>query len=247
MENFGLKEPKTSEKLGEMNHASITNIIQTWYESCVEDFKYIHRIFIRVSDNIFEFHDAFVALIRSSNVSMAIDFLAHYGYDINMLHLNPDSQLARKSSDPSEYEDPFSDYDEEILDKICVYLKSSTTQPQFMVRIVLTNWARGYYDTLSDTNLINSLYESLDEKFRSSLISHAIYENNIKYIEYASNYGFVELDFEAVKLILRINQQTKYMDIILDKTDFIEKITNLPTDSDLNDIFVVKIINKIKK
>lgn len=221
----------------------IPTIIRTWYSCHIEDFNYIHKLLIGDSANIFEWLNAFVALVRLSSVTIAIDFLAHYGYDIAILHLN--SEISSCLMTPMDYDDVFGDWDEEILDEICDYFRTSQTRPQLLIQVILTHWVCEYY-TIVDMQMINELYESLDKESRSSLIRSAIYAVNITHIEYASKYGLIELDPTTLELILNRLTQIKSMDIILDKTDFLEKIMNLSTSSELYNNSVVKIINRIK-
>lgn len=176
-------------------------------------------------------------------MTIAIDFLAHYGYDINTLHLN--SEISSCLMTPIDYDDVYGDWDEEILDEICDYFRASLVRPQMLTQIVLTHWVREYY-TIVDMQIINELYESLDKESRSSLIRSAIYALNITHFEFASKYGLIELDTKTLHMILNRISQIKSMDIILDKTDFLEKIMNLSTDSELCNNSVVKIINRIK-
>lgn len=237
-----MKVLSIAKQTGGFHSDKIAPIITTWHDHHIDNFEYIRAILIDDGNNIFHWLGAFEMIARLS-VHTAIEFLSRHGYDINIMHLNP--EIKSILEDPMDYDDQFGEWDNDLLDDICGYLKTSITRPLLLVQIVLMEWARNYYD-IEDIQLMNELYEGVDKQTKLLLLSHAIYKQNGSHIQYASKYGLIELDTTTLQMILNRIPQINYMDVILDKTDFLEKIINLSTNSELCDNPIVKIINRIK-
>ena len=104
-------------------------------------------------------------------------------------------------------------------------------------------WALNYYG--DNTDLLEELYVNTDPEFRSTLFVCAMFATSTNRLQFMGRFGEIKLSDTMIEQILTwCNCDT--IDIIMDHTNFLEKITNAPSDSTLNKLTLIKIVHRLK-
>ena len=217
-------------------------VMEAWSEYQYHNFAYIKTFCLRGDQSIvLEVINGFMLIVAFCNVDLAIDFVSYCGYDIYTIHL--DSSIKYCLDDPRDYDDVFDDLDKDILDKLCDWCKKSSNRPIFFIKNLLMQWALNYYG--DNTDLLEELYVNTDPEFRYTLFVCGMYVGSTNRLQFMGRFGEIKLSDTMIEQILTwCNCDT--IDIIMDHTNFLEKITNAPSDSTLNKLTLIKIVHRLK-
>ena len=231
-------------------------IIKSWYENHLTNFQYIRNL---CSDDltIFELFDPIKFFLLYGDVDATINFVSYCGFDIDTIHLEKDLHLLH--FDLFDYQDIFGKKKKKCFDQIYNYAKSQR-RIKFFTQFILNQWASQTGQCqCADEEFIKELYIELDTETRNVVISYALAGYNIHAIELITKCedNIISLTSDHITIILdaakndvneKIKKQQsliKYIETIMKHTDFINKITKLPTESELNSRAIVIIVKEI--
>lgn len=220
----------------------IKPIMETWSEYQYHNFDYIKTFCLRGDESIvLEVINGFMLIVAFCNVDLAIDFVSYCGYDIYTIHL--DSSIKYCFDGPQDYDNVFDDLDTDILDKLCEWCKKSSHRPVFFIKNLLMQWALNYYG--DNIDLLEELYINTYPNFRSTLFICAIFTNSTDHLQFMCRFGEIKLNDIMIEQVLTwCNFDT--IEIVMNHTNFLEKITNVPSDSALNKLTLIKIVRRLK-
>jgi hypothetical protein len=228
-------------------------VVKNWFEHHIEDFVYIRSLY-QTPMSVSYLRESMMLLLRYGNMETMLNFVAHSGFDIHTLHLDGDLPLMKY--DWYGFQEEYEDMGDDVINKICDYTKYHT-KIKFFTQLILILWSSDFAQ-ISDLEFIKELYTELDEEMRSIILSYALHEMNTSAIQLISQFENIQLTQENLDAVLEqlgylinLTPETKtkwssFMDALLEFTDFIDKISMLPADSEPNYMPIVKIIKKLK-
>jgi len=228
-------------------------VVQNWCEHHINEFIYIRCLYKSTMPETF-LREGVMILLRYGDVETMLDFVTYCGFDIHTLHLG--KEIGLMEYDWYGFMEEFEDVSDEVIDKIYEYTKYHA-RIKFFTQFLLIQWA-GNYHQFKDLDLIKELYVELDEGMRSIILSYALYGLNTAAVKIISQFGEIRLTHENLNAILEkmiyiTNRDPEhkvtwatYTDTIIELTDFISKVSTLPSDSEYKYVPIVKIIKKLK-